>query len=123
MHWFLPLRALHRLVFEPSRAVLVASSTTLEPSWPVIGPSLVLLELSWAVLEARRAVLVALVAFLGRLGSLGEPQGGLAAKGPPKVGPIQSTVCVERGGPLEDYRNPARQRLAFFHASTCQGAW
>ena len=26
------------------------------------------------------------------------------------------------GGPLEDYRNPARQHLAFFHASTCQGA-
>ena len=26
------------------------------------------------------------------------------------------------GGPLEDYRNPARQHLAFFHASTCQEA-
>ena len=25
-------------------------------------------------------------------------------------------------GPLEDYRNPARQHLAFFHASTCQEA-
>ena len=25
------------------------------------------------------------------------------------------------GGPLLDYRNPARQPLAFFHASTCQG--
>ena len=26
------------------------------------------------------------------------------------------------GGPFEDYRNPARQHLSFFHASTCQGA-
>ena len=25
------------------------------------------------------------------------------------------------GGPLEDYRNPGRQPLAFFHAPTCQG--
>ena len=39
------------------------------------------------------------MAFLGRLGSLGEPRGGaMAAQGPPKVGPIQSRVCVERGG-------------------------
>ena len=27
------------------------------------------------------------------------------------------------GGPLEEYRNPARQHLAFFHAAVCQGAW
>ena len=32
-------------------------------------------------------------------------------------------LCVTRGGdPLEDYRNFARQHLAFFHASTCQDA-
>ena len=26
------------------------------------------------------------------------------------------------GGPLENYRNPARQHVAIFHAATCQGA-
>ena len=28
----------------------------------------------------------------------------------------------EGGGPLEDYRNPTRQHLAFYHASTCRRA-
>ena len=65
-HWFLLLRALQRLLLEPSRAVLGGSLTHLGPSW-----------------------------------------GHRDRRG---------------GGPLEDYRNPARQHLAFFHASTCQGA-
>ena len=40
-----------------------------------------------------------------------------------RVGGMQSTLRDElRGCPLEDCRNPARQHLAFFHASTCQGA-
>ena len=31
-------------------------------------------------------------------------------------------MSASRGrGPLEDYRNPGRQPLAFFHAPTCQG--
>ena len=52
-----------------------------------------------AVLEACWAMLAAWVALLGRLGVFGEAQGGaMAAQGPPKVGPIQSPGCGERGG-------------------------
>ena len=83
-----------------------------------LGPSRAVLETCWAILAA-------LVTFRGRLGSLGEPQDGvMAAQGPPKVGPTHANKCeTEGGGPVEDYRNPARQHLASFHASTCQGAW
>ena len=71
----------------------------LQPSGVVVGPYLVLLELSWAVLEACEAVLVALVAFRGRHGSLGEAQGGaMAAEEPPKVGPIHAALRWQRAG-------------------------
>ena len=56
------------------------------------------------------------MAFLGRLGSPVEPQGGsMAAQGPPRVGVVHARVCDRSGvgGPLEEYRNPARQHLAF----------
>ena len=71
-----------------------------------MGSSWALLGQSWAVLEACKAVLAAVLSFLGRLGSLGEPPGGaMAAQGPPGVGGMLGTLCVERGGgPLEDYR-------------------
>ena len=48
----------------------------------------------------------------------------MAAEGPPLgIGVVQSTKRVSRRveGPLQDYRSPARQPLAFSHASTCQG--
>ena len=51
-----------------------------------MGPSWALLELSWIVLEACWEILAALVALLGRLGSLGESQdGAIAAQRPPGV--------------------------------------
>ena len=44
-------------------------------------------------------MLAALVAFLGRLGSLGEPQGGaMAGQGPLGVGVLHSTGCCQRKG-------------------------
>ena len=59
-----------------------------------MGQSWALLELSWAVLEACKAVLAALVAFLGRLGSLGESQGGaIAAQGLPGEGAVHARRC------------------------------
>ena len=46
----------------------------------------------------------------------------MAAQGPPVIRAVQATLRFpRREGPLEDYRNPARQPVAFFHASTCQG--
>ena len=88
----------------------------MRPSWALLEHFLAVLEACWAMLAA----------LLGRFGVFGEPQGGsMAAGGPPGVGVVQSTMCDERGwggDPLEDHRNPARQHLAFFHASTCQGA-
>ena len=94
---------------EPSRAVLGASWSNMEA---IFGRHRAL-ELSWAVLEACKAVLVALVAFLGRLGSLGEPQGGaMAAQGPPKVGPIHAALRWERqGGPLRRLQKPCQTAL------------
>ena len=71
----------------------------LQPSGVVVGPYFASLELSWAVLEACEAVLVALVAFQGRHGSLGEAQGGaMAAEEPPKVGPIHAALRWQRAG-------------------------
>ena len=50
-------------------------------------------------MEAAWAILAAWMALLGRLGSLGEPQGGaVAAQGPPGVGVVQSGLREERGG-------------------------
>ena len=44
-------------------------------------------------------MLAARMAFLGRFGAFGEPQGGeMAAQGPPKVGPVQAGLRGERGG-------------------------
>ena len=66
------------------------------PFWSIWRDAL---RLSWAVMEACRAVLAALVAFLGRLGGFREPQGGaMAAQGPPKVGAMHATLRDERGG-------------------------
>ena len=54
-----------------------------------------------AVLEATWAILAALVAFLGRLGSFGEPQGGaMATEEPPKSKGAHATLHGEWGGPL-----------------------
>ena len=85
----------------------------LKPSGVVMGPYWALLELSWAVLEACRAVLVALVAFLGRLGSLGEPQGGaMAAQGPPGVGGMRAVKRgPEGGGSLRRLQKPCQTAL------------
>ena len=50
-------------------------------------------------MEACFAILAAWMTFLGRLGSLGEPQGGaMAAQGPPGVGAVHASKRVERGG-------------------------
>ena len=46
----------------------------------------------------------------------------MAAQDLPGVWAMQLSICVpEGGGPLEDYKKPGRQPLAFFHAPTCQG--
>ena len=44
----------------------------------------------------------------------------MVAQGPPVIGAVQSQLRDQGGGggPLEDYRNPARGPLAFFYAST-----
>ena len=57
--------------------------------------------------------MVALVAFLGLLGSLGEPQGGaMAAQGPPKVGAVQSSKRVpEAEGSLRRLEKPCQAAL------------
>ena len=92
-----------------------------------LGPLGVLLERSWgffwvscAVWEASWAILAALVASQVRLGSHGhfgrieERQGRvLAPTEPREEGAIHATKRGERGGPVEDYRNPTRQHLAF----------
>ena len=105
---------------EPSRAVLGGFMSHLGPSWAILGPLRAIL----AVLEACGAMFAAWVAFLGCLGAVGKPQGGpMAAQGPPRVGGMHAARCWGRGwDPLEDDRNPSRQHLGFFHASTCQGA-
>ena len=86
-----------------------------EPSW---GSSLErsrgFFGASWAVLEAILGILDAMESardVSGRRQSLGK-RGRFARLG----------AAREGGGPLEDYRNLARQHWAFFHASTCQGA-
>ena len=57
-----------------------------------LGAILGVLERSLAVFEASWS---ARVCFLGRHGSLGEPQGGaMAAQGPPVIGAVQSSVGV-----------------------------
>ena len=78
-----------------------------------------------------------LEAILARLGGILGPLGGLAGlPGPPwkpwramtaQVPPGSRGGAVDEAFPegcglLEDYRNLARQLLAFFHASKCQGA-
>ena len=106
-------------LLEPSWAVLEASPAVSRPSWTILGPSEAVMEASWTILAALVACRVRLGGHLGLFGRLGERQGGvLAAQGAPGVGGMHAAVCDERGGTLEDYRNPARQHLAFFHAST-----
>ena len=83
------------------------------------------LEPSWAVLEACWVILAALVAFRGRLGSFWRAPGRRNGRpGTPKSRADSRSSTRRAGGvgPLEDYKNFTRQHLAFFHASTCQGA-
>ena len=106
-------------LLEPSWAVLEASPAVSRPSWTILGPSEAVMEASWTILAALVACQVRLGGHLGRSGWLEERQGGvLAAQGAPGAGVMHATGRGEQGGgPLEDYRNPARQHLAFFHTS------
>ena len=80
--------------FGPFDAVLGASFSHRKTILAVMRPFRALLEPPWAVFEACWAMLAALVAFLGRLGSLGESQrGAMAAQGPSGGGAMHATVC------------------------------
>ena len=98
---FLPLGALLGVLFERSRGFIQASSAVLEAYW--------------AILAALVASQVRLGSHLGRFGRLGERQGRVwAPTEPRKEGAIHANGCDPGGGgPLEDYRNPTRQQLAF----------
>ena len=84
-------------------------------SWGFFGASWAVLEASWAILAALVASQVRLGSHLGHLGRLGELQGRVwAPTEPRKEGAVHAAGRDPGGGgPLEDYRNPTRQHLAF----------
>ena len=78
--------------------------------WGLLG----VLEASWASLPALVASQVRLGSHLGHLGRLGERQGRVwALTEPREEAAMHATRCDSEGGPLEYYRNPTRQYLAF----------
>ena len=87
----------------------------LECSWGFFGASWAVLEASWAILAALVASQVRLSSHLGRLGRLGERQGRVLAPTEPREEGAMHAGGRDPGGggPLEDYRNPTRQHLAF----------
>ena len=87
----------------------------MERSWGFFGASEAVLEASWAILAASVASQVRLGSHLGDLRRLEERQGRVWAPTEPREeGAIHADVCDPGAGcPLEDYRNPTRQHLAF----------
>ena len=91
----------------------------------ILGASEAVMEASWPMLVASEACLGRFGSHFGHFGRFGKvPESCLAVQEAAERGG-GADACMRRGAgapyQVEDERNPARQHLALYHASTCQG--